>query len=67
MVPNTITTEEQRKTLTQLPNCKAPGPDKIHNYFWNHITLLHEKMEQLIQRITIHPTEIPQSLTHGIT
>lgn len=67
MLPYKITTEELRKILKQLPNWKAPGPDKIYNYFWKHLTTLHEKMAQLIQHVITHPTEIPPSLTHGIT
>eukprot|EP00477_Mikrocytos_mackini_P001724 GAHX01001864.1.p1 GENE.GAHX01001864.1~~GAHX01001864.1.p1 ORF type:complete len:436 (-),score=68.16 GAHX01001864.1:2009-3316(-) len=34
------------RSIKLMPNCKAPGPDKIYNFWWKRLTTLHQKITE---------------------
>lgn len=48
-------------------NWKAPGSDKIHNYWLKKFTCLHPKLLNYINEWIQQPKTIPTFLLHGVT
>lgn len=67
-MPQMVISEEHIRTaVRKTANWKAPGPDKIQNYWWKYFTALHKQLAQCFQSILQDPTSIPKFLTVGVT
>ena len=67
MKPVKVTVESLSKKLAQFPNFKAPGVDKIPNYWLKQITGLHEHYVGSFNRIIEGEEEEPKWLTTRMT
>jgi hypothetical protein len=67
MVNESITSEDIKQTIKKLHNWKAPGLDKIQNYWWKNFPYLHHHLSIHINRIMQIPELMPDFLNHGIT
>ncbi|XP_045466648.1 uncharacterized protein LOC123675343 [Harmonia axyridis] len=72
-IPNELMEEVQVQksdiveTLKRSNNWAAPGPDKLHNYWWKYFNSVHDKLTLLIQDALNNPASIPGFLTLGVT
>ncbi|XP_064214079.1 uncharacterized protein LOC135266755 [Tribolium castaneum] len=62
-----ITITDVHEVVRKLHNWKAPGPDKIQNFWWKNLTAVHSYLVRHINNIIEHPEETPQFITLGIT
>ena len=62
-----ITTEIVRSRCKKLSNWKAPGLDKVQNFWLKHLEPLHQHIARLFQDITTQPSHTPTWLTLGAT
>lgn len=67
MDDNEVTIEELVRVIKKTHNWKAPGVDKVHNYWYKYFPAIHPKMVQLINEMIAKPTTQPEFLTKGIT
>jgi hypothetical protein len=67
MTNEAITFEHIRQVIKKLHNWKAPGLDKIQNYWWKNFPCLHQYLALHINRIIQNPELMPDFLNHGIT
>ena len=63
----TITPEEVTKTINATHNWKAPGKDKIMNFWLKRFTSTHTHIAELFNRYITYPHTMPHTLTQGIT
>ena len=62
-----INAEETSNAIKKTSNWKAPGIDKVANFWIKALTSLHENMTTAFCDILIHPHKCPAWLTTGIT
>ncbi|XP_044745177.1 uncharacterized protein LOC123307040 [Coccinella septempunctata] len=62
-----ITKSDIEYVLKKTNNWAAPGPDKIHNYWWKYFPSTHQPLATLFQRALRDPSTIPKSLTLSCT
>ena len=62
-----ITTEDLRKNLKKLRNWKAPGLDKVQNFWIKKLHTLHSPMAKAFNHICQHPESMPKWMTEGTT
>ncbi|KAL1461991.1 hypothetical protein WDU94_013846 [Cyamophila willieti] len=62
-----ITTEDVQNAIKRSHSWKAPGIDKIHNYWSKYITATHTKLAELLNQAIDDPTKIPEFFTQGLT
>jgi len=55
------------KAIKRTHIWKAPGPDKIHNYWFKKFTTIHDQLLEAINRCLRKPDLITSSLISGIT
>ena len=53
--------------LSKLSNWKAPGPDKIHNFWWKKFFNVHSILHKLINNAIKNNENISEFLAEGIT
>ena len=63
----TLTTEQVAKTIRKKKNWSAPGPDRIANYWWKRIDVLHEGVAKAFETIMKGQLEYPQWFSAGKT
>lgn len=63
----TITDIDFQQALSKLQNWKAPGIDKIQNFWLKNLTALHPRLTQCFNEIIEDAHKTPQWLTEGIT
>jgi hypothetical protein len=62
-----MTTEEVTKIIKASHNWKAPGHDRLQNFWWKVFTTVHPLLARQFTNIIQNPNEIPPFLTKGIT
>lgn len=62
-----ITTDELKEAIRKTPNWKAPGADKIHNFWFKQFVSTHEQLSRCYNHLLENPTEIPKFMVVGIT
>lgn len=62
-----ISAIQLREALQRTHNWKAPGPDKVQNFWYKRLTAVHLKLAELFSQCLEHPDLFPSSLTQGIT
>lgn len=62
-----VTKEEVKSATSKFQNWKSPGIDRLHNFWWCHLTNLHHKMADVLDHILNHPDQSPPWLTTGRT
>lgn len=62
-----ITTAELEAIIKSLPNWKAPGPEKLQNFWIKKLTCTWEKLREAINEAIDDPNKIPEFLLQGIT
>ncbi|KAL3273358.1 hypothetical protein HHI36_014806 [Cryptolaemus montrouzieri] len=62
----TITAEDISGTLKRSNNWAAPGPDRLHNFWWKYFKSTHKTIATLFQRALEDPTSVSAQLT-GVT
>eukprot|EP00957_Ditylum_brightwellii_P118703 9053844-Ditylum_brightwellii.AAC.1 len=50
-----------------LKNGKAPGLDKVYNYWYKHILSLRERLRFALNNALQHPETVPRWITGGVT
>lgn len=55
------------RVINSTQNCKAPGTDHIHNYWYKKLTCTHTFIHKHICHFIQSPDIMPSFLTHGIT
>jgi hypothetical protein len=55
-----IDEEVLTKTTKKLANWKAPGPDRVQNFWIKHLYALHPSLTQMINDIILHPHKAPK-------
>lgn len=55
------------KALKKLLNWKAPGPDKLQNYWLKTFSSVHKHLAKCFQKILEHPNSMPEFMTRGVT
>ncbi|KAL1446981.1 hypothetical protein WDU94_000610 [Cyamophila willieti] len=53
--------------LKRAHNWKAPGPDRIQNFWYKRLSCSHQKMAELFSQCLQHPELFPAHLAQGIT
>lgn len=51
----------------KLHNWKTPGPDKIQNFWWKNLVMLHEQMAAIFTKLLKNEETLPEDLAEGIT
>ncbi|XP_064292512.1 uncharacterized protein LOC135310067 [Plodia interpunctella] len=62
-----ITESDIKKNTVHLHNWKAPGVDKIHNFWYKKLHVLHRPIAKTFTNIFQGMENIPQFVTKGIT
>ncbi|XP_075983196.1 uncharacterized protein LOC142981283 [Anticarsia gemmatalis] len=62
-----ITQSDIKNITDRLHNWKAPGIDKIHNYWFKKLTSLHKHLATNFTDIVLGKQNIPEFLSTGIT
>ena len=62
-----ITKDELLSAIRNSHNWKAPGIDKIHNYWIKNLTSLHSLLTVEYNKLIVNPKLMPDWLTNGIT
>ena len=63
----TFTARDVTNSISKAANWKAPGPDKVPNYWLKKLTALHGKLAEMYNKQLISPSDTPTWLTEGIT
>ncbi|XP_030750616.1 uncharacterized protein LOC115878300 [Sitophilus oryzae] len=67
-MPNvTITLEDIKAAISKTNNWKAPGDDKIQNYWLKSFTSIHKPLTNIFQNFVQGTEAIPSFLTQGVT
>lgn len=67
-MPNvTITLEDIKAAISKTHNWKAPGDDKIQNYWLKSFTSIHKPLTNIFQNFVQGTEAIPSFLTQGVT
>ena len=67
MSQDVVTTQEIQEAILQTENWKAPGPDKIHNFWIKNLSVLHAHIARCFSDIFLQPEIIPNYLAGGNT
>ncbi|XP_075158973.1 uncharacterized protein LOC142232138 [Haematobia irritans] len=67
MTGNIITNEILKKAIQKIHNWKQPGSDKIHNYYYKHLTTVHPHITKIFNDILSNPNNIHPEMCSGIT
>lgn len=67
MAPKDVEIEEVQQSIKKLQNWKAPGVDRIHNYYYKKFTCTHFLLAQHFQKFLDDPASFPDFLCTGIT
>lgn len=67
MANHCITSDNLNAVLTKAQNWKAPGVDKIQNFWYKRLISTHHKLVQLFNSGINNPSSFPIFLTEGIT
>lgn len=62
-----ITETDLKETIAKTHNWKAPGADKIHNYWYKYFPSIHKQLAKCIEHIINNPEEVPKFITEGTT
>jgi hypothetical protein len=62
-----ITGQEFAKAVSHAANWRAPGPDKLQNFWLKKLTALHSTMVSLFNQVVQSPCDSPTWLTEGVT
>ncbi|KAL1446790.1 hypothetical protein WDU94_005582 [Cyamophila willieti] len=62
-----ITTAQLNEVLARAHNWKAPGPDKLQNFWYKRLTSIHTRMAAILTECTKHPDLCPTWLSQGVT
>jgi hypothetical protein len=62
-----IREEEVGNAIKKTSNWKAPGPDKIQNFWWKNFTVVHPFVAKQFAKIVQDPTQVPSFFTIGNT
>ena len=62
-----FSTEEVKETIKHLHNWKAPGSDKVQNFWIKKFEAIHGQLARAISKATRDPTNIPDWFTTGVT
>lgn len=62
-----ISEADIKEALKGSNNWSAPGPDKLQNYWWKHLTSSHKTLSRLLQGTLEDPTTTPDFFTLGVT
>ncbi|CAK1579245.1 unnamed protein product [Parnassius mnemosyne] len=62
-----ITPEDIRNITYKLHNWKSPGIDKIHNFWYKKLEILHKCIAKNLTEIIYRKQDLPQFITKGIT
>ena len=62
-----ITVELFNKAISKLSNWKAPGIDKVNNFWIKKLHSTHSSMRNALNHICLHPEKTPYWLTKGTT
>ena len=63
----TISQEELTKIIKRTANWKAPGIDQVQNFWLKHLTSLHERLAQALEKTINNPQHAPTWITQGRT
>lgn len=63
----TISKEDVTQVAKRIHNWKAPGSDKIQNYWLKYFTSSHEYLANTLNHLIHNPHDIPPFLTQGVT
>lgn len=58
-----ITKEDQIEAIKRTHSWKAPGLDKIHNYWFKYYTAIHGKLTELCNETIEEPNKLPPFFT----
>lgn len=62
-----ITKQDVQKAVKNTHNWKAPGPDRIQNFWIKKLHACHEPLARAYSRAIENPDTVPEYLTEGIT
>lgn len=63
-----ITAADSVEALLKGSNSRcSPGIDKLHKYWWKHLTSVHKTLSKLFQKALSNPSVIPNYFTSSIT
>lgn len=62
-----ISKEEIQDAVSKTLNWKAPGIDKLQNFWYKRFTSTHAKLARTFTKLLACPEEMPQFMTQGIT
>jgi len=62
-----IESNEIAESSSKFANWKSPGIDNIQNFWWNKLTVFHNKTAQIMNSIVKDPTTCPNWFTTGRT
>jgi len=60
-------TFESNKIIKRTANWKAPGIDQVQNFWIKHLTALHERLTQALEKTINNPQHAPTWITQGRT
>lgn len=67
MIPQTVTIDDLQEVLSGAPNWRAPGPDRIQNFWYKKFSSSHPKLVDILCDILRNPQTTPEFLTAGVT
>lgn len=62
-----ITEQNLQQVIQRAHNWKAPGLDKVQNFWYKRFSTVHSKLSKLFTECLLHPHIFPTTLTQGIT
>ncbi|CAH2021123.1 unnamed protein product, partial [Acanthoscelides obtectus] len=62
-----VTTDQVTKAINKTSNWKAPGQDKIQNFWYKQFKVSHQHLAKCYTHLLSNPEELPPFMTSGIT
>ena len=62
-----ITPEQVLKAVNKTLNWKAPGQDKIQNFWYKQFTATHKHLAKCYTYLLTYPEQMPEFMTYGVT
>lgn len=62
-----ITAEDIKNVTIKLLNWKSPGKDKIHNFWYKKLNVLHKLLAKNLTDIILQKQNLPEFMTKGLT